>query len=129
MDLASGKVIIRTLPVDEMVVEMIEFLKRGLAPRSTNGETMLQVKNLYHDYEGKGKYAVQDVSFQIERGQIFGFLGPSGAGKSTVQNILTGLLPLQQGEVTYDGTSIRSWMRASSTSWASRSNIPTCMAA
>jgi len=68
---------------------------------------MLQVKNLYHDYEGKGKYAVQDVSFEIDRGQIFGFLGPSGAGKSTVQNILIGLLPLQRGEVRYGDISIR----------------------
>jgi fluoroquinolone transport system ATP-binding protein len=68
---------------------------------------MLQVKNLSHDYEGKGQYAVQDISFAIERGQIFGFLGPSGAGKSTVQNILTGLLALQQGEVSYNGVSIR----------------------
>jgi fluoroquinolone transport system ATP-binding protein len=69
---------------------------------------MLQVSRLYHDYESKGKYAVQDVSFEIARGQIFGFLGPSGAGKSTVQNILTGLLPLQQGEANYEGKSIRS---------------------
>jgi fluoroquinolone transport system ATP-binding protein len=69
---------------------------------------MLAVKQLYHDYDGKGQYAVQNVSFEIERGQIFGFLGPSGAGKSTVQNILIGLLPLQQGEVSYEGTSIRS---------------------
>jgi fluoroquinolone transport system ATP-binding protein len=67
----------------------------------------LQVNHLYHDYEGKGNYAVKDISFEIHRGEIFGFLGPSGAGKSTVQNILTGLLPLQQGEVTYDGRAIR----------------------
>lgn len=68
---------------------------------------MLAVKNLSHDYEGKGNYAVKDVSFSIPEGTIFGFLGPSGAGKSTVQNILIGLLPLQQGEVTYAGKSIR----------------------
>jgi fluoroquinolone transport system ATP-binding protein len=68
---------------------------------------MLLVKNLYHDYEGKGHYAVHDVSFEIRHGEIFGFLGPSGAGKSTLQNILTGLLPLQRGEVSYDGVSIR----------------------
>jgi fluoroquinolone transport system ATP-binding protein len=68
---------------------------------------MLQVTNLSHDYEGKGNYAVRDINFRIERGQIFGFLGPSGAGKSTVQNILTGLLPLQEGEVLYDGVSIQ----------------------
>ncbi|HSM25837.1 MAG TPA: ATP-binding cassette domain-containing protein, partial [Anaerolineaceae bacterium] len=55
---------------------------------------MLTVKNLFHDYEVKDNFAVQDVSFSIPEGKIFGFLGPSGAGKSTVQNILIGLLPL-----------------------------------
>ena len=68
---------------------------------------MIQVKNLYHDYNGKGQYAVSDVSFGIKKGQIFGFLGPSGAGKSTVQNIMIGLLPLQKGEVSYNGTSVK----------------------
>lgn len=68
---------------------------------------MLAVQHLSHDYEGKGKYAVRDVSFSVAQGQIFGFLGPSGAGKSTVQNILTGLLPLQEGEVTYDGVPVQ----------------------
>lgn len=67
---------------------------------------MIDVTRLYHDYEGKGSYAVEDVSFRIERGRIFGFLGPSGAGKSTVQNIMTGLLPLQQGEVNLAGTPV-----------------------
>lgn len=68
---------------------------------------MIKVKNLYHDYSGKGEYSVSDVSFTIEKGEIFGFLGPSGAGKSTVQNIMTALLPLQKGEVDYNGTSVR----------------------
>lgn len=72
---------------------------------------MITVKELYHDYTGKGKYAVKNVSFFIAKGEIFGFLGPSGAGKSTVQNIMTGLLPLQRGEVLYDGCSIKK-MRA-----------------
>lgn len=67
---------------------------------------MILVQNLWHDYEGKGKFAVSDISFQVENGKIFGFLGPSGAGKSTVQNIMTALLPLQQGEVSYDGAYI-----------------------
>lgn len=69
---------------------------------------MISVKNIYHDYEGKGNFAVSDVSFSIEKGRIFGFLGPSGAGKSTVQNIMTGLLSLQRGEVLYDGQPIQS---------------------
>jgi fluoroquinolone transport system ATP-binding protein len=68
---------------------------------------VIKVEGLCHDYVGKGEYAVSDVSFTIERGEIFGFLGPNGAGKSTVQNIMTGLLDLQKGSVTYDGLSVR----------------------
>lgn len=68
---------------------------------------MIQVNHVFHDYEGKGNCAVSDISFTVEGGSIFGFLGPSGAGKSTIQNIMTGLLPLQRGEVLYDGASVR----------------------
>ncbi len=64
---------------------------------------MIEVKNLYHDYEGKGNYAVYDLSFTIPDGKIFGFLGPSGSGKSTVQNLMTKLLKVQKGEILYDG--------------------------
>ncbi len=68
---------------------------------------MLEVSKVSHDYERKGKCVVEDISFEIGGGEIFGFLGPSGAGKSTVQNIMTGLIKLQSGSVTYDGTSVR----------------------
>lgn len=61
---------------------------------------MITVKNLYHSYNNDGNYQVKDVSFEVKDGEVFGFLGPSGAGKSTVQNILTGLLQLQDGEAT-----------------------------
>lgn len=66
---------------------------------------MIKVENLYHSYTNDDKYAVKNVNFQVEKGEIFGFLGPSGAGKSTTQGILTGLLPLQKGKaivVDYD---------------------------
>jgi fluoroquinolone transport system ATP-binding protein len=68
---------------------------------------MITVEHLYHDYSGKGTYAVNDVSFTIDEGEIFGFLGPSGAGKSTVQGIMTGLLSIQKGEVAYGTESVR----------------------
>jgi fluoroquinolone transport system ATP-binding protein len=68
---------------------------------------MIKVKNLYHSYSNDEKYAVEDVNFEIEKGEIFGFLGPSGAGKSTTQNILTGLLQLQKGEVEVAGYDIK----------------------
>ena len=68
---------------------------------------MITVKNLYHSYSKDDKYAVKDASFEIEKGEIFGFLGPSGAGKSTTQGVLTGLLQLQKGEVTVAGYDVK----------------------
>ncbi len=73
---------------------------------------MIKVQKLFYDYGGRGQYAVREVSFTIGDGEIFGFLGPSGAGKSTVQNLITGILPLQQGEVNYDGVSLQEGGRA-----------------
>lgn len=67
---------------------------------------MIKVENLYHSYNKDGKYAVGGVSFEIAKGEVFGFLGPSGAGKSTTQNIITGLLPLQKGTVEVAGYDI-----------------------
>lgn len=68
---------------------------------------MIQVENLYHSYNKDGKYAVNDVSFHVKKGEIFGFLGPSGAGKSTTQGILTGLLQLQKGNVNVVGYDVK----------------------
>ncbi len=51
--------------------------------------------------------AVDDVSFQIKKGEIFGFLGPNGSGKTTVIKMLTGLLPLTAGNATVEGIDVR----------------------
>jgi fluoroquinolone transport system ATP-binding protein len=67
---------------------------------------MISVHNVWHDYSGKQKHAISDVTFDISKGEIFGFLGPSGAGKSTVQNLMTGLLNLQKGIISYEGKSV-----------------------
>lgn len=68
---------------------------------------MINVKGLFHSYSKNEKYAVKDVSFEVKEGEVFGFLGPSGAGKSTTQNILTGLLQLQQGDVEVAGYHVK----------------------
>jgi ABC-2 type transport system ATP-binding protein len=51
--------------------------------------------------------AVNDVSFRVEKGEIFGFLGPNGSGKTTVIKMLTGLLPLSAGDATVQGIDLR----------------------
>ena len=50
--------------------------------------------------------AVENVNFEINRGEVIGFLGPNGAGKSTIMNILTGYLSTTQGKVEIDGFDI-----------------------
>ena len=70
---------------------------------------MITVKNLTFTYTGSTQPAVQNLSFSIEPGEIFGFLGPSGAGKSTTQKILTGLLQDYEGQVTVLGRDLQSW--------------------
>ncbi len=68
---------------------------------------MIKVNGLYHSYTNNEQCAVKDLNFEVKKGEIFGFLGPSGAGKSTTQNILTGLLQLQKGEVSIAGEDVR----------------------
>jgi branched-chain amino acid transport system ATP-binding protein len=53
-----------------------------------------------------GLVAVNDVSFSIYPGEVYGLIGPNGAGKTTVVNLLTGLLPPTRGEIEFDGRRI-----------------------
>jgi len=52
--------------------------------------------------------AVDDISFEIDRGEVVGFLGPNGAGKTTTMRMLTGTLQPDRGEVRFDGRPIGS---------------------
>ncbi len=62
---------------------------------------MIQVSNLTKKY-GKN-VAVDNVSFTIEKGHIYGLLGPNGAGKSTTMNMITGYISSTSGTITIDG--------------------------
>ena len=65
---------------------------------------MITVEHLTKKYDAFT--AVDDISFSIGEGHIYGFLGPNGAGKSTTMNILTGCLSATSGEVKIDGYDI-----------------------
>ena len=62
---------------------------------------VILIENLVRDYgEGKGVF---DVSFQVKRGEAFGFLGPNGAGKTTTIRHLMGFLKAKSGKCSIDG--------------------------
>src|SRR5690348_1171857 len=75
------------------------------ANSSSNGELAISAKHLVRRF---GNFtAVNDVSFRVEKGEIFGFLGPNGSGKTTVIKMLTGLLPLSGGSAQVEGLDVR----------------------
>lgn len=65
---------------------------------------MIEVKNLTKKYGNHT--AVNDLSFCVEKGMIYGFLGPNGAGKSTTMNIMTGYIAATGGSVRINGYDI-----------------------
>jgi branched-chain amino acid transport system permease protein len=77
-----------------------------IRPKPAAGETILDVSMARKQFGGL--VAVNDVSFSVKSGEIVGLIGPNGAGKSTTFNLVTGVLPLTSGDVTYRGDSIGS---------------------
>ncbi len=65
---------------------------------------MIEVTHLTKYYGANA--AIEDLSFTVENGQIYGFLGPNGAGKTTTMNILTGYIAPTSGEAVIDGHNI-----------------------
>lgn len=72
---------------------------------------MITVDTLVYTYPKSASPAVKGISFQMEQGEILGFLGPSGAGKSTTQKVLIGLLKGYQGKVQVMGRELSAWGR------------------
>ena len=64
---------------------------------------MLEVQNLTKTYKGQSSPAIENVSLQINEGEIMAFLGPNGAGKSTALKCITGIHPYDSGSVTVCG--------------------------
>ena len=66
---------------------------------------MIEVQHLTKRYGPV--MAVEDVSFRVERGEIFGFLGPNGAGKTTTMRVLTGYMPATDGTAVVAGFDVQ----------------------
>lgn len=72
---------------------------------------MIEVNNLCFKYSNADKQVISNLSFHIEKGEIFGFLGPSGAGKTTTQRLIIGLLRNYEGQIRVLGKERKNWGR------------------
>lgn len=70
---------------------------------------MIKVDNLIYTYSNSRNETLKNISFDIPKGSVFGFLGPSGAGKTTTQKLITGLLKDYQGSVLIDDKERSDW--------------------
>src|SRR5271169_205882 len=74
-------------------------------PAQASPQYAISAENLVRRF---GEFtAVNDISFRVEKGEIFGFLGPNGSGKTTIIKMLTGLLPLTEGNAWVEGLDVR----------------------
>jgi fluoroquinolone transport system ATP-binding protein len=73
------------------------------------GEHIITVSDLRVRYRGAANFAVDGITFDVARGETFGFLGPNGAGKSTTQRVLTRLLRDYEGTAEVLGRPLRAW--------------------
>ncbi|MFI1517675.1 alpha/beta fold hydrolase [Kitasatospora cineracea] len=78
------------------------------APDPALADVPLQITGLAKKYKGAtDRYAVRDLSFRVETGQVLGLLGPNGAGKTTTLRMLMGLIRPDAGEIRVFGHAIR----------------------
>ncbi|GGR76970.1 ABC transporter ATP-binding protein [Streptomyces aureoverticillatus] len=78
------------------------------APDPELAEVPLQITDLSKRYaKSTDRYAVRDLSFRVEKGQVLGLLGPNGAGKTTTLRMLMGLIRPDAGEIRVFGRAIR----------------------
>lgn len=70
------------------------------------------LKNIYKSYNDGNVQAVKDVSFEVEKGELFGLIGPDGAGKTSIFRILTTLLLPDSGEAFVNGMDVQKDVKA-----------------
>jgi ABC-2 type transport system ATP-binding protein len=97
-------VLLRRNRADEQTWRGFQTASRASAPPQHNGEAAVEVRDLVRRFGGFT--AVDHVTFDVRRGEVFGLLGPNGAGKTTTFRMLCGLLPATSGTLRVAGVDL-----------------------
>ena len=81
-----------------------QTLETGTGTSDGSGDALLVVDNVTLKFGGV--VALNEVAFEIRRGEILGLIGPNGAGKTTCFNVMTGVYTPTSGEIRFDGTKV-----------------------
>jgi peptide/nickel transport system ATP-binding protein len=92
----------RMLVAERVAAEQSKFVEG----HADSDRPILEVKNVVASYRGSVK-VIDDVSIDLRRRDTLAIVGESGSGKSTLARVIVGLLPREQGDVLFDGTSIK----------------------
>jgi len=99
--------------IDKVVSELkiINLEKKAIENKNLNGEEEKDIKNISfqnvsYKYPGVENNTLNDISFEIEEGQMVGIIGKSGVGKSTLVNLILGLLQTKKGKIKFNSKDI-----------------------
>jgi energy-coupling factor transport system ATP-binding protein len=79
----------------------------GLAAAPAAGEKLIEVKDLSFQYKGSERPVLEDINFEVGRGDFIAIVGSNGSGKTTLMKLLAGILDFRRGDILYQGRSIR----------------------
>ena len=77
--------------------------EKTLTESSESSDAYVEYRHVNFAYEGAGDLALEDISFQVKKGELIGIIGGTGAGKSTLMQLLCGFYPVTEGTVFLDG--------------------------
>ncbi|MDR0855399.1 MAG: YwaF family protein, partial [Christensenellaceae bacterium] len=97
----------RGIKLDRLAFEAMLNGRPEREPLYEDETNMLTIKNFSKMYGTSNVYAVDNVSIEVNGGEVFGFLGPNGAGKSTIIKSIVGIQPITEGTIAINGFDIQ----------------------
>lgn len=97
----------RQIKEDEIILCNIYQKKEVSDCVNENSKDKLVVSGVYKKYGNNKHYAVENINFEVQAGEILGFLGPNGAGKSTIIKCIVGIQPATKGNIEVNGYDIQ----------------------
>ncbi len=100
---------IDTIDIEKFKPQLLSWFADQAAPKSkSQTDVLLSLKNLSYSYDGI-RPTVDEISFDIHKGEFVSLLGKNGSGKSTLTRLIMGVIEQDEGEMYFDGDDLSQW--------------------